>query len=137
MKTLHIHNNINQPIHTVYNQIINNNPPNFIEVCYRTGAIYDECENQIGYLVSIINLQQIDINLYINRANLTLYIFNQGSITSLFVYTNNIPSSLFPDGLIDSSIVSTTDKYLGKKGIVYINSNNITGSRDFTIIFDD
>jgi hypothetical protein len=117
MSTITLNFSLNDPKTTIYKVIINPNSPNFISKTYYTFPLYDDCGFQVGYRITTATCQQVDENLYMNKQENTSNIYNKGSISTCYVYTDNVPFEISPpQGINTSSIVSTTGIYLGKTG---------------------
>jgi hypothetical protein len=116
MSTFSLFFSLADPKSTIYRIIVNPNSPNYISTTYFTVPLYDECNFQVGYRTTIADCQQVDEKKYMVIQKNTNVIYNRGSISTAFVYLDDVPFVLTPPGIYTSSIVSTTGSYLGKTG---------------------
>jgi len=137
MSTFSLFYSVTDPKSTTYKVIVNPNSPNFISTSYFTFPLYDECNFQVGYRATTVDCQQVDVNLYMVIQQNTNIIYNQGSITTSYVFINDVPFVLSPPGIYTSSIVSTTGSYLGKTGSVTRTKTDESTEYKITIRFDN
>ncbi len=107
------------PEFSVTTQNISNKPGNLVQQVFIKCPIYNKHNKQIGYKTSTDVLQQLNSNLYSVRISNTYYIEGEGTINWDYSFLNNVPSVLYPIGVLaESNIISGTGKFLGLNGNV-------------------
>ena len=119
-------------------KIIRNDGNNFISEIIAINKLFDDFGIEIGYYTSFTIVQQIigENKYYINQ-NTTFYLAEKGSISSVFNFESNTPTTIFNIGEKYSSPINQCQgvQYFGKTGAISINveTSNI---RKCTVLFN-
>jgi hypothetical protein len=119
-------------------KIIRNDDNNFISESIAINKLFDEFGIEIGYYTSFSIVQQIiGENKYLINQNTTFYFNGKGSISSVFNFESNVPTTIFNIGDNYSSPINQCQgvQYFGKSGAISINveTSNI---RKCTVLFN-
>lgn len=119
-------------------KIIRNDGDNFISEIIAINKLFDEFGIEIGHYTSFSIVQQIigENKYYINQ-NTTFYLAGKGSISSVFNFESNVPTTIFNVCDIYSSPINQCQgiQYFGKSGAISINVQT-SQIRKCTVLFN-
>jgi hypothetical protein len=135
-KYLQFHYNLNDPEASSKTLVLNQSDTNYISHSFIKSPVYDNFNVKVGYVVGDDYIQQLSLNMYSVRINVTCNFLNGSSISWQFSFINDKPNYYYrPDIVNATNISSTTGEYFGKTGVISITAKP-NGQRDVTIGFN-